>query len=51
MNSLKSHRFAVYVAVVFLAVVLVQLAGSLVFYQIIDRQTLQDDHARRVAEL
>lgn len=50
-SSIKSHRFAVYIAIVFLALGIVQLAGSLVFYQIIDRQTLQDDHARRVAEL
>ncbi|KHL25154.1 histidine kinase [Croceibacterium mercuriale] len=35
----------------FLTLGLVQLAGSLMFYGIIDRQTLRDDHARRVAEL
>ena len=46
-----SPGFAVHIAIVFLALGLVQLAGSLVFYQIIDRQTLRDDHARRVAEL
>jgi len=46
-----SPRYAVYIAIVFLVLALVQLAGSLVFYQIIDRQTLRDDHARRVAEL
>lgn len=50
-NNLGTHRFAAYVAMVFLVVGLIQLAGSLVFYQIIDRQTVQDDHARRVAEL
>lgn len=44
-------RFAVLIGSVFLALGLVQLAGSLMFYQIIDRQTLRDDHARRVAEL
>lgn len=36
---------------VFLILGCVQLAASLVFYQAIDRQTLRDDHARRVAEL
>lgn len=44
-------RFAFHIAVVFLVLGLVQLTGSLIFYQIIDRQTLRDDHARRVAEL
>ncbi|SLK06945.1 sensor histidine kinase [Novosphingobium mathurense] len=44
-------RLAAYVAVVFLVLVLVQLAASLLFYNAIDRQTLRDDHARRVAEL
>lgn len=51
MNRPLSPRFAFHIAIVFLALGLVQLAGSLVFYQIIDRQTLRDDHARRVAEL
>lgn len=50
-NNLGKHRFAAYVTMVFLVVGLIQLAGSLIFYQIIDRQTLLDDHARRVAEL
>lgn len=51
MHRQRSSRFAVHVAIVFLALGLVQLVGSLVFYQMIDRQTLRDDHARRVAEL
>lgn len=33
------------------AVVLVQLLASLAFYQAIDRQTLREDQARRIAEL
>jgi signal transduction histidine kinase len=44
-------RYAVLIGCLFLALGLVQLAGSLMFYGIIDRQTLRDDHARRVAEL
>lgn len=44
-------RFAVYVALVFLLLGMMQLAASLVFYQSIDRQTLNEDHARRIAEL
>lgn len=44
-------RFAVYVAVVFLLLGVMELAASLLFYQAIDRQTLDEDHARRIAEL
>jgi signal transduction histidine kinase len=44
-------RFAVYVAIVFMLLGVMQLAASLVFYQSIDRQTLSEDHARRVAEM
>lgn len=33
------------------AVVVVQMLASLAFYQAIDRQTLREDHARRIAEL
>lgn len=33
------------------AIVLVQLAASVAFYSAIDRQTLREDHARRIAEL
>ncbi|MCT2401022.1 sensor histidine kinase [Novosphingobium mangrovi (ex Huang et al. 2023)] len=53
--SILSHphtpRFVAYVAVVFVALVAVQLTASLLFYQAIDRKTLKDDHARRIAEL
>ena len=51
MPRFQYPRYAVLIACVFLGLGLVQLAGSLMFYQIIDRQTLRDDHARRVAEL
>lgn len=44
-------RFAVYVALVFMLLGVMQLAASLLFYHSIDRQTLGEDHARRVAEL
>lgn len=44
-------RFAVYVALVFLLLGVLQLAASLLFYQSIDRQTLNEDQSRRVAEL
>lgn len=46
-----SPRFAVYVAIVFLILGTVQLVASLGFYLAIDRQTLRDDHARRIAEM
>lgn len=44
-------RFAVYVALVFMILGMMQLAASLLFYQSIDQQTLGEDHARRVAEM
>lgn len=44
-------RLSFYAALLFLALGLVQLIGSLAFYQAIDRQTVREDHARRVAEL
>lgn len=44
-------RFAAYVALVFVALGVMQLVASLLFYQSIDRQTLNEDHARRIAEL
>jgi len=36
---------------VVLAVTLLQVAASILFYEAIDRQTIREDHARRVAEL
>lgn len=47
----SAPRFVVYVALLFLILGVAQLAASLLFYQAIDRQTLHDDHARRIAEL
>jgi len=44
-------RLSVYAALLLLALGVLQLIGSLAFYQAIDRQTLREDHARRVAEL
>ncbi|MFC0202893.1 ATP-binding protein [Novosphingobium soli] len=44
-------RLAVYVGLVFLLLGVMELAASLLFYQAIDRQTLDEDHARRIAEL
>jgi signal transduction histidine kinase len=44
-------RLAVLAAVVFLALCVAQLIGSLLFYQSMDRQTIRADHARRIAEL
>lgn len=36
---------------VMVAIVLLQLTASVVFYSAIDRQSLREDHARRIAEL
>lgn len=47
----NAPRFVVYVALLFLVLGIAQLVASLLFYQAIDRQTLHDDHARRIAEL
>jgi two-component system, OmpR family, osmolarity sensor histidine kinase EnvZ len=49
--SLRAPRFIVAIAAVFVALVAVQLIASVLFYRAIDRQTLNDDHARRIAEL
>ncbi|HKT85306.1 MAG TPA: HAMP domain-containing protein [Novosphingobium sp.] len=47
----NAPRFVVYIALLFLILGIAQLVASLLFYQAIDRQTLHDDHARRIAEL
>lgn len=47
----RSPRLAVQAASLLLLLGLVQLGGSIAFYQAIDRQTLREDHARRIAEL
>lgn len=51
MPHIRAPRFVAYVASVFVILVAVQLVASIFFYQAIDRQTLRDDHARRIAEL
>ncbi|TCM20844.1 signal transduction histidine kinase [Novosphingobium sp. PhB165] len=51
MPRLRSSRLPAQAAILLLLLGLVQLAGSLLFYQSIDRQTLREDHARRIAEL
>lgn len=51
MPRFRSWRLPAQAAILLLLIGLVQLAGSLLFYQSIDRQTLREDHARRIAEL
>lgn len=48
---LRSRQLAAWAALLLLAIGAVQVAASLLFYAAIDRQTLREDHARRVAEL
>lgn len=48
---LGSHRLLGYATLLLLVIGLVQVAASLLFYKVIDRQAMRDDHARRVAEL
>ncbi|MBB5987611.1 sensor histidine kinase [Sphingobium lignivorans] len=48
---LRSRRLVAYVALLFIIIGTVQVGASLLFYHAIDRQTLREDHARRVAEL
>jgi len=50
-SLLRSRRLAAYAALLLLLIGTVQVAASLLFYHAIDRQTLRQDHARRVAEL
>lgn len=51
MPRFRSSRLPAQAAILLLLLGLVQLAGSLLFYQAMDRQTLREDHARRIAEL
>ena len=44
-------RLAVRAATLLLLLAAVQALASLLFYNAIDRETLREDHARRVAEL
>lgn len=48
---LQPRRLSAYAALLLLVVGVIQLVGSLLFYQAIDKQTLREDHARRIAEL
>ncbi|MFT3965947.1 MAG: ATP-binding protein [Sphingobium sp.] len=50
-TRLRSRRLVAYAALLLLAIGVVQVAASLIFYGAIDRETLREDHARRVAEL
>ena len=47
----RSRRLVVYAALLLVLIGTVQVAASLLFYHAIDRRTLHEDHARRVAEL
>lgn len=51
LSRFRSSRLPVQAAILLLLIGLVQLGGSLLFYQAVDRQTLREDHARRIAEL
>jgi two-component system osmolarity sensor histidine kinase EnvZ len=46
-----TRRLAGYALLLLFAVGIVQVVASLLFYEAIDRQTVREDHARRVAEL
>lgn len=47
---LRPHRLAGQAALLLLAVGIVQVVASTLFYEAIDRQSIREDHARRVAE-
>ncbi|MET0363615.1 MAG: HAMP domain-containing sensor histidine kinase [Sphingobium sp.] len=51
LKRLRSRRLVAYAALLLLIIGVVQVGASLIFYDAIDRQTLREDHARRVAEL
>ena len=51
MIGYRSSRLSAYAALLFVALGVIQLAASLLFYRAIDETTLRADHARRVAEL
>jgi len=50
-GRLRPHRFVGYAMLLILAVGIVEVVASTLFYEAIDRQSVQEDHARRVAEL
>lgn len=47
----RSTRFTGYAMLLLLTVGIVQVIASVIFYAAIDRQSIREDHARRVAEL
>ncbi|MEW9855471.1 ATP-binding protein [Novosphingobium sp. M1R2S20] len=51
MAGTKSLRLSAYAALLFIAIGVVELVASLLFYREIDANTLREDHARRVAEM
>ncbi|CAN5379918.1 hypothetical protein BH10PSE12_BH10PSE12_34670 [soil metagenome] len=50
-GRLRRSRILGYAAILILFVASVQMLASIFFYGVIDRQTVREDHARRVAEL
>lgn len=49
--ALWPRRFVGRLTIVFVAAMLFQLAGGILFHDQVDRLTLREDHARRIAEL
>jgi len=49
--SFGPRRLVGYAMLMLLAMAIVQVGASVIFYEAIDRQALYEDHARRVAEL
>jgi len=50
-SALGPHRLVAQAALLLLAIGIVQVIASTLFYEAIDRQSVREDHARRVAEL
>lgn len=50
-KRLRSYRLAGIAMLLLVVVCLIQVISSLAFYSAIDRQSVREDHARRVAEL
>jgi len=51
LGRFRSYRLAGFAMLLLLGAGLVQLLASILFYTAIDRQSIREDHARRVAEL
>ena len=49
--ALLPKGFVGRITVVLIVAVLIQLAGSILLHDQVDRHTLREDHARRIAEL